>query len=608
MTLAGAIRRVGLLVPAGLAGLGNWSGRRLTGRWRRVRPAVSAGREGASLWARVMSCVLAGLEGRPVEVEVDVSPGVPAFELVGLAQATVREARERVRTAVRRSGFAFPLRRITVSLAPADLRKEGAQLDLALAVGLLVATGQAAPPGDDWAFLGGLGLDGRVEAVRGVLAMALACARGGVSRLVVAEAAAPQAALVTGLQVVPVRHLTEAAAVLGGRQPRAAGEVGGSRRPPACGPGRPGGSRRPPACGPVTPGDPSQAPACGPGMASGRRRAEADGPGEQGKGTAGRDLAEVEGLGQARLALEVAAAGGHHLLLVGPPGTGKTLLASCLPGILPPLSREEALEVTAIHDLAGLVRDGQGLAEERPFRAPHHTVSVAGLLGGGGERPRPGEVSLAHHGVLFLDEFPELARPVREALRQPLEEGCVTVARRHGVERFPARFGLVAAANPCPCGYFGGQDGRCTCTPAAVDRYRARLSGPLLDRLDLRVRVEESVPGSPRGERSAAVRDRVTAARERQRHRLRGTGLACNAQLAGARLREHVRLGPAVEEEWRQSVGRHGLSLRAAEAVLRVARTLADLRGAGDITREDVETALFLRSVGGRRGGVAGAA
>ncbi len=521
---------------------------------------IRRGGGAAALLARVLSCVLAGLEGRLVEVEVDVGAGVPAFELVGLAHATVREARERVRTAVRRSGYEFPLRRITVNLAPTDLRKEGAQLDLALAVGLLLATGQVPIRAEGWAFLGGLGLDGRVVAVRGTLAMALACARGGVRRLVVAEAAAAEAALVASIEVVPVGHLREAAAAL---------EGGG--RPPA--PVRGGGGC--PSVGGWTPGR----------------------TGRSGGGRELRDLAEVEGLAQARLALEVAAAGGHHLLLVGPPGTGKTLLASCLPGILPPLSREEAMEVTAIHDLAGLVPPGSGLAAERPFRAPHHSISLPGLLGGGGERPRPGELSLAHRGVLFLDEFPELARPVREALRQPLEDGVVTVVRRHGVERFPASFSLVAAANPCPCGHFGRQDGGCACTPRAVDRYRARISGPILDRVDLRVRVDPpAAPGSSRGEPSAVVRGRVSEARERQRRRLGGTGLLCNAQLVGGELRRHLRLGPGAEETWRLAVAGRGLSLRAAEGILRVARTVADLAGRAEVAAEDVEAAVFLRT------------
>lgn len=520
---------------------------------RLVRCAGRAAVGGRPLLARVGSCVLAGLEGQLVQVEVDVSPGVPAFELVGLPQTTVREARERVRAAIRRSGFDFPLRRITVNLAPPDLRKEGAQLDLALAVGVLAASGQVTSAfGDARVFLGGLGLDGRVEAVRGILPMARACALAGLRHVVVAAGNAADAALVEELEVTPVRSLAEAVAVLRGEGPA-----------------------------PVAPGA---------GRCAG------------GGGAPGRDLAEVRGLAQARLALEVAAAGGHHLLLVGPPGAGKTLLASCLPGILPGMTREEALEVTAIHDLAGLLPAGSGLVSQRPFRAPHHTVSLAGLLGGGGERPRPGELSLAHRGVLFLDEFPELARPVREALRQPLEEGRVVVARRHWVGCFPARFTLVASANPCPCGQFGCGDGSCTCTPGVVDRYRARLSGPVLDRLDLQVRVERPRREASPGEPSARVRRRVEAARERQRRRFRGATVTCNAELAGAALRRFVRVDAEAEVVWQEEVESLGLSPRAAEGVLRVARTMADLAGREEVTADDVHAALSLRFPDGHRG------
>jgi magnesium chelatase family protein len=497
--------------------------------------------------AHVTAFALDGLESRPVTVEVDIRAGLPAFAVVGLADKAVREARERVHSAVLNSGFDFPQRRITSNLAPAYLRKVGPGFDLAIAVGLLAASGQVpAEAVERWAVFGELSLGGELRPARGTLAVAEGARRLGLEGLVLPRERAAEAALVEGLRVAGVGTLREVTEVLAGERPA----------PPL----------------PTPP------------QASAASADDAD-----------ADLSDVRGHEEPIEALVIAAAGGHHLLMEGPPGTGKTMLARRLPGILPPLSRSEAIEVTRIQSVAGL-HAGPALAAARPFRAPHHTVSASGLVGGG-PIPAPGEATLAHHGVLFPDELSEFARPALEALRQPLEDGQVIVVRGQRASLFPTRFTLVAATNPCPCGFAGDRE-RCRCAPPEIARYRRRLSGPLIDRVDLLVGVErpsaDELAGPPRTT-SAAARERVRAARERQDRRFAGTGIACNARMTARQLREHVALGPEAEDALRDAHERSALSARGRQRVLRVARTVADLDRARRVAAEHVLRALSLR-------------
>ena len=490
----------------------------------------------------VLSCLPLGLDGRLVEVQCDVSVGIPRFQLVGLAATSVKEAESRVRSAFRNCGLEFPNRRIVVNLAPARVRKEGSALDLPMGVALHLAGRGLRPPAGA-AFLGELGLDGSVRHVDGVLVMALALRAAGCRDLYVPAADATEAALAAGLAVHPCRDLAEAVAWAQDAEP-----------PPVQ-----------PAAVPA-PAGADEAPT--------------------------EDLAEVHGQEEARRALEVAAAGGHHVLFSGPPGAGKTMLARCLPGLLPPLDLEQALEVAQIRSLLGDLEEGRPLDWRRPFRSPHHAISTAGLVGGGAGFARPGEISRAHHGVLFLDELAEFEGRALQALRQPLEQGAVTITRAAGSVSYPARFQLVAATNPCPCGWLGDPSARCRCTPGALDAYRRSLSGPLLDRIDLRVRVGrlrlEVLSAEPAGEASAAVRERVVAARRLQ---LRRQG-CLNSALRAAGLRAHARLAPGprrVLEGW------DGLTARGFHRAWRVARTVADLEGAGEVGEPHVLEALGYR-------------
>ncbi|MDH6439721.1 magnesium chelatase family protein [Streptomyces sp. SAI-144] len=525
-------------------------------------------------FARTCSVALVGVEGVVVEVQADLEPGVAAFTLVGLPDKSLTESRDRVRAAVVNSGGEWPQKKLTVGLSPASVPKAGSGFDLAVACAVLGASERIDPRVlADIVMIGELGLDGRVRPVRGILPAVLAAADAGYEQVVVPECAAAEASLVPGVSVLGVRTLRQLIAVL-------ADEPVPDEAPDE--PGRPD----PLLAGLRVPGT---------GAATGMH---SSGAAQQDHG---HDLADVVGQISARTAVEVAAAGGHHLFLEGPPGAGKTMLAERLPAVLPRLAREESLEVTAVHSVAGLLPPGKPLIDAAPYCAPHHSATMQALVGGGPGIARPGAVSLSHRGVLFLDETPEFNTQALDALRQPLEAGHVVIARSAGVVRFPAKFLMVLAANPCPCGRFSQTDDFCECPPSAIRRYQARLSGPLLDRVDLRVQVDrvtrDQLAGrGARGESTAVVADRVRAARERAAMRFAGTPWRTNSEVPGRELRSRWHAVSGAMDEAERNLERGVLTARGLDRVLRVAWTVADLAGHDRPDATDVALALQLRT------------
>ena len=498
--------------------------------------------------AKVISCAIVGLEGAIVEVEVDISPGLPSFTIVGLPDTAVQEARERVRAAIRNSGCSFPMRRIVVNLAPANLKKAGPAYDLPIAVGILLSSEQVYADVSQSTLLGELSLDGSLRHTNGILPMVALAHKEGLSTIIVPDADAKEASLIEGAKIIPVISLPQLVSYFRGEIPAPEYKPDQVEEyiPPA----------------PAT------------------------------------DLAYVKGQEHVKRALEVAAAGGHNVIMMGPPGSGKTLLARSLPSILPPMTTEEALEVTKIYSVSGLLPSDTPLIRQRPFRSPHYSTSNAGLVGGG-HWPKPGEISLSHRGVLFLDELPEFGHAVLELLRQPLEDKVITISRAQGSVTFPANFMLVGAMNPCPCGYYGDPFRQCTCPPSLVSRYQKRISGPFLDRVDIFIEVPhidyEKLADDRLGEPSERVQTRVEAARTTQRQRFQEIKLACNTEMTPTEVREFCQVEESAQSLLKAAMKQLYLSARAFHRILKIARTIADLENADIIKAHHLAEAIQYR-------------